>query len=372
MFISNAWAQAAGAGGGGMNGLLSNIAPLILIFVVFYFLLIRPQQRARNTGRCWPACAAATRWSPAAASSARSQVLNDNEIEIELAEGMRVRALKGTLQNIVSRGEPAAKDAANKEAAERPAGLLGGCSAPQEVAGHDPDAEHPALAGLVDLRHHAVLRGARPAQSAARVVLNHLPNWYAGNQINLGLDLRGGVHLLLDVDVRTVLRQNAINLADGIRPRLREKGIQTRDVTADGTTVNVTIRDQAQAEEALSVLRGIDSALTVERTGPTSFRLSYSEQEQVRRRRQILEQSIEVLRRRIDESGTKEPSLQIQGDDGIVIQVPGDTDPAEPNASSARPRDVLPPRRYRLGAGFAALGAGCPAACRPRRAGTRR
>ena len=160
-------------------------------------------------------------------------------------------------------------------------------------------------------------------------VLKYLPTWYAGNQINLGLDLRGGVHLLLDVDVRTVLRQNAINLADGIRPRLREKSIQTRDVTADGTTVTVTIRDAAQAEEALSVLRGIDSALTVERTGPTSFRLSYSEQEQVRRRRQILEQSIEVLRRRIDESGTKEPSLQIQGDDGIVIQVPGVQDPAE-------------------------------------------
>lgn len=162
-----------------------------------------------------------------------------------------------------------------------------------------------------------------------RAVLNYLPAWYAGNQINLGLDLRGGVHLLLDVDVRSVLRQNAINLADSIRPRLREKAIQTRDVTADGGAVTVTIRDEAQANDALALLRGIDSALTVERTGPTSFRLSYPDQEQVRRRRQILEQSIEVLRRRIDESGTKEPSLQIQGDDGIVVQVPGVQDPAE-------------------------------------------
>jgi protein-export membrane protein SecD len=162
-----------------------------------------------------------------------------------------------------------------------------------------------------------------------RAVLNHLPHWYAGNQINLGLDLRGGVHLLLDVDVRTVLRQNAINLADTIRPKLREKAIQVRDVTVDGMAVNISIRDEAQAADALQVLRGIDSALTVERTGPTSFRMGYSEQEQVKRRRQILEQSIEVLRRRIDESGTKEPSLQIQGDDGIVIQVPGVNDPAE-------------------------------------------
>ncbi|MGE0426194.1 MAG: preprotein translocase subunit YajC [Reyranellaceae bacterium] len=128
MFISNAWAQAAGAGGGGMNGLLSNIAPLILIFVVFYFLLIRPQQRRAREHR--EMLAGVRRGDQVVTGGGFigkvTKVLNDNEIEIELAEGMRVRALKGTLQNIVSRGEPAAKDAANKEAAERPAGLLGG------------------------------------------------------------------------------------------------------------------------------------------------------------------------------------------------------------------------------------------------------
>lgn len=127
MFISEAWAQAAGAGGG-MNGLLSNIAPLILIFVVFYFLLIRPQQRRAKEHR--EMLAGVRRGDQVVTGGGFvgkvTKVLNDNEIEIELAEGVRVRALKGTLQNIVSRGEPAAKDAANKEAAERPAGLLGG------------------------------------------------------------------------------------------------------------------------------------------------------------------------------------------------------------------------------------------------------
>lgn len=162
-----------------------------------------------------------------------------------------------------------------------------------------------------------------------RSVLNHLPNWYAGNQINLGLDLRGGVHLLLDVDVRSVFRQQLTNIADAVRPRLREKGIQARDISIDGNAVVVAIRDEAQANDALEALRGIDSTLLIERTSPTTFRLSYSEQEQARRRREILDQSIEVLRRRIDESGTKEPSLQIQGNDGIVIQVPGVQDPAE-------------------------------------------
>jgi preprotein translocase subunit YajC len=128
MFISEAWAQAAGGAGGGMDGLLSNIAPLLLIFVVFYFLLIRPQQRKAKEHR--EMLANVRRGDQVVTGGGFlgkvTKVLNENEIEIELAEGVRVRALKGTLQNIVSRGEPAAKDAANKEAAEKPAGLLGG------------------------------------------------------------------------------------------------------------------------------------------------------------------------------------------------------------------------------------------------------
>ena len=128
MFISKAWAQAAGAGGGGMDGLLSNIAPLILIFIVFYFLLIRPQQRRAREHR--EMLAGVRRGDQVVTGGGFlgkvTKVLSDSEIEIELAEGVRVRALKGTLQSIVSRGEPAAKDAANKEAGDRPAGLLGG------------------------------------------------------------------------------------------------------------------------------------------------------------------------------------------------------------------------------------------------------
>ncbi len=127
MFISKAYAQAAGAGGG-MDGLLANVAPLILIFVVFYFLLIRPQQRRAREHR--EMLASVRRGDQVVTGGGFlgkvTKVLNETEIEIELAEGVRVRALKGTLQNIVSRGEPAAKEAANKDAAEKPAGLLGG------------------------------------------------------------------------------------------------------------------------------------------------------------------------------------------------------------------------------------------------------
>jgi len=127
MFISEAYAQAAGGGGAGMDGLLSNIAPLILIFVVFYFLLIRPQQRRAREHR--EMLASVRRGDQVITGGGFlgkvTKVLNENEIEIELAEGVRVRALKGTLQNIVTRGEPAAKEAANKEAEKPSGGLLG-------------------------------------------------------------------------------------------------------------------------------------------------------------------------------------------------------------------------------------------------------
>lgn len=124
MFISEAWAQAAGAGG--LSEMANTIAPLILIFVVFYFLLIRPQQRRAKEHR--EMLASVRRGDQVVTGGGFlgkvTKVLNENEIEIELAEGVRVRALKGTLQNIVSRGEPAAKEAANKEATDKPSGGL--------------------------------------------------------------------------------------------------------------------------------------------------------------------------------------------------------------------------------------------------------
>ena len=127
MFISEAYAQAAGAGGG-MDGLLANIAPLILIFVVFYFLLIRPQQRRAREHR--EMLASVRRGDQVVTGGGFlgkvTKVLNDSEIEIELAEGMRVRALKGTLQNIISRGEPSSKEAAAAAETKPSGGLLGG------------------------------------------------------------------------------------------------------------------------------------------------------------------------------------------------------------------------------------------------------
>ena len=104
MFISQAWAQAGGAGGGDF---LVQLFPLILIFVVFYFLLIRPQQAKIKAQR--EMLAGVKRGDRVVTGGGIvglvTKVISDNEIQVEIAEGVRVRLVKQTITDIVSRGE---------------------------------------------------------------------------------------------------------------------------------------------------------------------------------------------------------------------------------------------------------------------------
>ena len=105
MFISQAWAQAGGAGGGG--DFLVQLFPLILIFVVFYFLLIRPQQAKVKAQR--EMLAGVKRGDRVVTGGGIiglvTKVISDNELQVELAEGVRVRVLKQTITDIITRGE---------------------------------------------------------------------------------------------------------------------------------------------------------------------------------------------------------------------------------------------------------------------------
>ena len=116
MFISQAWAQAGGAGGGDF---LVQLFPLILIFVVFYFLLIRPQQAKIKAQR--EMLAGVKRGDRVVTGGGIvglvTKVISDNEIQVEIAEGVRVRLVKQTITDIVSRGESVrgAKDSEDDE-----------------------------------------------------------------------------------------------------------------------------------------------------------------------------------------------------------------------------------------------------------------
>lgn len=120
MFISEAHAQATGGGGGGFGG-LEQILPLILIFVVFYFLLIRPQQKKMRDHR--EMLGGVKRGDRVITGGGIiglvTKVIGDNEVQVEIAEGVRVRVAKSTISSILARGEPV-KGAKDDDSVEKP------------------------------------------------------------------------------------------------------------------------------------------------------------------------------------------------------------------------------------------------------------
>lgn len=109
MFISTAYAQAAGGASGLMDGGLVSLLPLVLIFVVFYFLLIRPQQKKMKEHR---AMVAALRRGDRVVTSGGligqvTKVLSDTELQVEIAEGVRVRVIRTAVNEVLSKTTPA-------------------------------------------------------------------------------------------------------------------------------------------------------------------------------------------------------------------------------------------------------------------------
>ncbi|HZY52330.1 MAG TPA: hypothetical protein VFE73_03770, partial [Reyranella sp.] len=154
-------------------------------------------------------------------------------------------------------------------------------------------------------------------------VLDKLPAWYQASRINLGLDLRGGAHFLLEVDLRSVLNERLTNLSDSARGELRKQQIGFKDVTVqNGTSVEVVLRDASQRNKAIEALRTVDPSLQIGGDGDT-IQIAFSNQDLVRRKKEVIDQSIEILRRRVDETGTIEPTITREGDDRILLQVPG-------------------------------------------------
>ena len=154
-------------------------------------------------------------------------------------------------------------------------------------------------------------------------LLDHLPGWYQQSRINLGLDLRGGAHFLLEADLRSVLNERLTNLSDSVRGELRKQQVAYKDVTVDqARAVTVTLRDESQRAKAIEAIRAMDPSLSVSGSGDT-IQLAYSDQDLIRRKKEVIDQSIEILRRRVDETGTIEPTIVRQGDDRILLQIPG-------------------------------------------------
>ena len=160
-------------------------------------------------------------------------------------------------------------------------------------------------------------------------LLDHLPNWYQQSRINLGLDLRGGAYFLLEADLRSVLNERLTNLSDSVRGELRKQQVPYKDVTVEwGHGLVVTLRDEALRAKALEAIHDLDPSLVVSGSGDV-IRLAYSDQDLFKKKKEVIDQSIEILRRRVDETGTIEPTIVRQGDDRILLQMPGIKDTSD-------------------------------------------
>src|SRR5436309_4246073 len=154
-----------------------------------------------------------------------------------------------------------------------------------------------------------------------------LPSVIPHKQVALGLDLRGGSYLLLHVDVAAAQHDRLNTIIDSVRNTLRDAHIGYTGLNVEGDAITFTIRDTDRIEEAKRALAKDDPDLVVEIAPDGTGTMKFSTVATETRRRQAVEQSIEIIRRRIDETGTKEPTIQREGQDRILVQLPGVDNP---------------------------------------------
>lgn len=170
------------------------------------------------------------------------------------------------------------------------------------------------------------------------------PSWLPSGQINLGLDLQGGSHLLLQVETAEVVTERLENLVGEVRLALRSDGIRYRGLGVRGESVQFQLVDPPDADRALVALEpvnprtqgGMDLSMmggdaltrpyTINAEGGR-VTIAFSDDGFDQMISTTVAQSVEVVRRRIDELGTREPTIQRQGDDRILVQVPGEKNP---------------------------------------------
>lgn len=164
------------------------------------------------------------------------------------------------------------------------------------------------------------------------------PSWLdkiGGAPLKLGLDLRGGVHFLMEVDMDEALNKMRDQMVTTVRDRLLEERVRYLSVNEDDGTVVVQLRTQEDYQRAVSLLRNQYQGYNTELQASTqTLRLVMTDAQLQEIRANAIEQNITILRNRVDELGVAEPLIQRQGQDRIVVELPGVQD-------TARAKEIL-------------------------------
>jgi preprotein translocase subunit SecD len=166
-------------------------------------------------------------------------------------------------------------------------------------------------------------------------VRDQLPPFLPKKTLNLGLDLQGGSYLLLEVDTAALIKEKVTNLGEDVRKSLEEERVAIAQIVPEKQGVRVRLVNGGDIERAYGalandiprpLLNGAGADIRVTREDGQVV-LTFTDQGLREQSAGAVEQSIEIIRRRVDELGTKEPSIARQGADRIVVQVPGESDP---------------------------------------------
>ncbi len=179
-----------------------------------------------------------------------------------------------------------------------------------------------------------------PPYIVALNLVSRSPDWLTAinaRPMFLGLDLRGGVHFMLQVDMQAALTKKADSYAGDLRTALREKGIRHGGINREGQTIRIRLRDDAAVTAARNLIgdQFQDLQVAVAPDGEGQLLTATIKPESLRKvQEQALKQNIVTLHNRINELGVAEPVIQQQGLDRIVVQLPGVQD-------TAKAKDIL-------------------------------
>jgi preprotein translocase subunit SecD len=176
---------------------------------------------------------------------------------------------------------------------------------------------------------------SNPSYIVALNLVSRSPQWLTQMRalpMYLGLDLRGGVHFLMQVDMKSALTKKAESLTGDLRTLLRDKNIRHTGISRDGNTVDVRFRDKTLLDGAKTLLNDqLPDLIWTETVEGDSFKLTGVLKPQAARavQDQALKQNITTLHNRVNELGVAEPVIQQQGADRVVVQLPGVQDTAK-------------------------------------------
>ena len=164
-------------------------------------------------------------------------------------------------------------------------------------------------------------------------VLAQWPGFLPHQRLNLGLDLQGGSSLLYEVDTVALTQERLNDLSEEASSELHDAQVQFQNLTAANGAVTLKVTDPAQLDQAATALGKVGGTINAGREvivthdAAGNFRVTLTPQAQQQEARNAVAQTIEIIRRRIDLLGTKEPDIRQQGSNRIAIEAPGESDP---------------------------------------------